>query len=267
MNQVRELERLSQLDTNTISDALDFFGLQGATYGLRPLWDCPKIFGRASTIKVGRKTNATLTPHMLTPVIDAVSTDDRILVISGGEPGISCWGDIVANASRAQHIRGTVIDGVCRDIDGSREINYPVYGLGVTMISARNRLVQMESGTPVRMRGVTVNQDDYVIADNCGSVFIPYSRIGEVLDVAEEINRRQIHMLDAVRNGQSASKVMHDTQFEAIRTAVPSLRDSQPEKPFAKGPCAQDSADQDLVALFAGADTASVSDALDSTLR
>lgn len=34
------LDRLSALDTNTVSDALDFPGLPGATYGLLPLWDC-----------------------------------------------------------------------------------------------------------------------------------------------------------------------------------------------------------------------------------
>ena len=42
MNPTSTLDRLASLDTNTISDALDFLGIPGATYGLRPLWDCPK---------------------------------------------------------------------------------------------------------------------------------------------------------------------------------------------------------------------------------
>ncbi|GKZ51131.1 hypothetical protein AbraIFM66951_005066, partial [Aspergillus brasiliensis] len=73
------LNRLAKLDTNTVSDALDFLELKGATYGLRPLWDCPKIVGRASTVKVGPKTDAAPTTHLLPPVIDAVTTNDRIL--------------------------------------------------------------------------------------------------------------------------------------------------------------------------------------------
>ncbi|MCI1040473.1 RraA family protein, partial [Pseudomonas putida] len=32
------LERLAVLDTNTVSDALDFLQLPGATNGLMPLW-------------------------------------------------------------------------------------------------------------------------------------------------------------------------------------------------------------------------------------
>lgn len=93
------LDRLAALDTNTISDALDFLNLPGATYGLRPLWACPKIVGRASTIQLGPKREAKFTVHLISPVIDAVTTDDRVLVIAGGKEGISCWGDILANAA------------------------------------------------------------------------------------------------------------------------------------------------------------------------
>lgn len=210
------LQRLAALDTNTVSDALDFLGLAGATYGLRPLWDCPKVVGRASTVLLGPKKEAKPTVHLISPVIDAVTTDDRVLVISGGLEGISCWGDILANSAKTKGIRGTVIDGLSRDIEGSESIGYPLYGRGVTMISARNRVVQVDSGTPVQMAGVTVHQDDYVIADRCGAVFVPQARIADVLDLGEKIARRQDGMVAAVRAGRSVAEVMHDTQFEQI---------------------------------------------------
>ncbi|MGE8678851.1 MAG: RraA family protein [Achromobacter marplatensis] len=212
------LDRLAALDTNTVSDALDFLDLPGATFGLRPLWDCPKIVGRASTIQLGPKTDAKPTVHLISPVIDAVASDDRVLVIAGGAAGISCWGDILANAATAKRIRGSIIDGVSRDIDGSESIGYPVYGRGVTMISARNRVIQLDSGTPVQVAGVTVHENDYVIADRCGTVFVPASRIEEVLDLGERIARRQDGMVTAVRAGRAVADVMHDKEFEAIRT-------------------------------------------------
>ncbi|WP_321889572.1 RraA family protein [Paraburkholderia bannensis] len=210
------LDRLAALDTNTVSDALDFLGLAGATFGLRPLWDCPKIVGRASTILLGPKTDAKPTVHLISPVIDAVTTDDRVLVIAGGAPGISCWGDILANAATAKRIRGSVIDGVSRDIEGSEAVGYPVYGRGVTMISARNRVIQLDSGCAVEVAGVAVHEDDYVIADRCGTVFVPAARIEAVLDLGERIARRQDGMVAAVRAGRSVAEVMHDKEFEAI---------------------------------------------------
>ncbi|ROZ78038.1 RraA family protein [Ramlibacter sp. WS9] len=212
----RNLKRLAGLDTNTISDALDFLGLPGATFGLRPLWDCPKIVGRASTVQLGPKTEAKPTVHLISPVIDAIASDDRVLVIAGGPEGISCWGDILANAATAKRIRATIIDGCSRDIEGSESIDYPVYGKGLTMISARNRIVQVDSGKPVRMAGVTVEENDYVIADRCGTVFVQQARIVQVLDLAERIAHRQDGMVAAVRAGRSVADVMHDKEFEAI---------------------------------------------------
>lgn len=213
------LGRLGALDTTTVSDALDFLGLAGATFGLRPLWDCPKIVGRASTVRLGPKTQDRPTVHLITPVIAAVTTADRILVIAGGLEGISCWGDILANAAVAKGIRGTVIDGMSRDIDGSEAVGYPVYGRGVTMISARNRIVQEDAGVPVTVAGVTVREDDFVIADRCGTVFVARERIAEVLDLAERIQRRQDAMVAAVRGGRSVVEVMHDREFDAIAAA------------------------------------------------
>lgn len=210
------LARLQALDSNTVSDALDFLGLPGATFGLRPLWNCPRIVGRASTLQFAPKTGGGATVHPITPVIAASKGTDRILVIAGGLEGISCWGDIVANAAQAKGIRGTVIDGCSRDIEGSEAIGYPVYGRGITMISARNRATQVSSGEPVTMAGVRVAQDDYVIADRCGTVFVPAARIGEVLDLGERIARRQDGMIAAVRAGRSVEEIMHDKEFEAI---------------------------------------------------
>ncbi|WP_439687090.1 RNA degradosome component RraA (regulator of RNase E activity) [Cupriavidus oxalaticus] len=218
MNNSFPLDRLAGLDTNTVSDALDFLNLPGATFGIRPLWDCPKIVGHASTIQLGPKTDAKPTVHLITPVVAEIQTDDRILVIAGGLEGVSCWGDILANASVAKKVRGSVIDGVSRDIEGSESIGYPVYGRGVTMVSARNRVVQVDSGKPVQFAGVVVNQDDYVIADRCGTVFVPAARIEEVLDLCERIARRQDGMVQAVRAGRSVEEVMHDKEFEAINS-------------------------------------------------
>ncbi|AHG64074.1 RraA family protein [Advenella mimigardefordensis] len=211
------LARLAEFDTNTVSDALDFLQIPGATYGLRPLWNCPKIVGRASTIELGPKPDEKPTVHLISPVIDAITTNDRILVIGGGPEVVSCWGDILANAAKFKNIRGSVIDGASRDIEGSESIGYPVFGKGVTMISARNRIVQVDSGKPLQIAGVTVREDDYVIADRCGTVFIATEHIQQVLDLAERIARRQQGMVQAVCGGRSVADVMHDKEFEAIR--------------------------------------------------
>jgi len=210
------LDRLAALDTNTVSDALDFLGIKGATAGLRPLWNCPKIVGRASTVLLGPKGDDLPTVHLITPVVERIDSDDRVLGIAGGLEGISCWGDTLANAAVSKRVRGTVIDGFSRDIDGNASIGYPVFGRGITMISARNRVVQIDSAVTITVAGVEVSEDDYVIADNCGTVFVPQASIEQVVTIGERITRRQNAMVDAVRAGRSVAEVMHDSQFDAI---------------------------------------------------
>lgn len=214
------LDRLARLDTTTVSDALDFLQLPGATVGILPLWNCPRIVGRASTVQLGPKRESTPTVHLISPVIAAIEGGDRVLVIAGGIDGISCWGDILATAASVKGVRGTVIDGYSRDIEANEGLAYPIYGRGATMISARNRVVQIDAGQPIRVAGVTVREDDYVIADRCGTVFVEADRIEEVLDLAERIGRRQDGMAQAVRDGRSVEDVMHDKQFEAIKAGA-----------------------------------------------
>lgn len=211
------LQRLAELDTNTVSSALNVLQLPGAVVGIRPLWDCPTVVGRASTVKLAPKTDAAPGVHLISPVIDAITGDDRVLVIAGGIDGVSCWGDIIANAAVAKSIRGAVIDGFSRDIDGSASIGFPVYGRGVTMVSARHRVVQVGAGVTISVGGVDVSENDFVIADRCGSVFIPVAVIEQVLDLGERIAAREAGMVEAVRSGRSVADVMHDSQFDAIR--------------------------------------------------
>jgi regulator of RNase E activity RraA len=216
------LARLARLDTTTVSDALDFLGLPGATVGVLPLWACPPIVGRASTVQLGPRRDAAPTVHLISPVIAAITGRDRVLVIAGGAEGVSSWGDILAHAASVKGLRGTVIDGYSRDIAANEAIGYPVFGRGVTMVSARNRVIQLASGTPIVFGGVGVREDDYVIADRCGTVFVAAERIAGVLDLAERIATRQDGMVQAVRAGRSVEEVMHDKAFEAIRLGASS---------------------------------------------
>ena len=210
------LDRLAKLDACGLSDALDHLGIAGATVGLRPLWDCGKIYGRAITVLVGPKTDAKPAHHLVSPAIEEGDAETILLIANEGDKNVSCWGDILANAACAKGIRGVIIDGCCRDIDPNREIGFPVYGRGVVPVSARNRLVQYSHGEPINFANVTAHKGDYVLADGSGTVIVPADRIEEVLDIAERLATREAAMVAAVRSGRSVVDVMHDKEFDAV---------------------------------------------------
>jgi 4-hydroxy-4-methyl-2-oxoglutarate aldolase len=209
------VERLSALDTCAVSDALDHLGLPGATVGLRPLWQCPKIAGRAVTVKVVPAGATKPSAHLATPAIEAASAGDIIVVDNAGRTDVSSWGDILSNASRTKRLAGVVIDGACRDIDGSRDAGFPVYGRAVVPVTARTRVVQESFNEPVRIAGVEVRPGDLVIADGSGAVFIASDRAEEVVAAAERLAAKEAAMIAAVRAGRSVVEVMKDTAFEA----------------------------------------------------
>jgi len=64
--------------------------------------------------------------------------------------------------------------------------------------------------------GVTVREDDYVIADRCGTVFVQAEYIEQILDLGERIAARQEKMVKSVRAGKSVAEVMHDKEFNSI---------------------------------------------------
>lgn len=210
------IERLRRLDACAVSDALDSLGLPGATLRLRPLWSCSPIAGRAITVQIVAKGDAQPSVHLNTPAIEIAEPGDVIVVANGGREDVSCWGDILSSAARVKGVGGVVIDGACRDIDASADVGFPVYGLAVVPVSARNRIVQQSMNEPVTMAGVTVRAGDLVLADGSGTVFVAADRAEEVVATAERLVAKQRAMVTAVRAGRSVVEVMHDREFDAV---------------------------------------------------
>jgi regulator of RNase E activity RraA len=110
-------------------------------------------------------------------------------------------------------VSGVVIDGACRDIKESEEAGLPIYGRAVVPVTARGRIVQLAMDVPVSMAGVTVHPGDLVVADSCGVVFVPSTRLEDVLERARAIIKREAQMLASVRSGRSIVEAMRDSEF------------------------------------------------------
>jgi regulator of RNase E activity RraA len=211
-----QVERLGRLDTCAASDALDQLKLKGAVIGIRPMWACPRIAGRVVTVKIAPAGLTTPEHHLATPAVASAEPGDIIVIDNAGRTDVSCWGDILANAAQTKGISGVIIDGASRDIDGSREIGFPVFARGGVPVTARGRIMQEAYNTMIQCGGVQVRPGDLVIADQSGVVFVPQEHIDEVLATAERIVEREVLMVEAVRAGKSVVDVMAESQFQAI---------------------------------------------------
>ena len=208
MTQEESVARLAKLDTCAVSDALDRLGLKGATIGIRPVWPCPRIAGRAVTVKIKPAGLDKSKVHLGTPAIEAAKAGEIIVVDSGGRPDVAAWGGLLSLASKLKGIGGVVVDGACRDVDESRDLGFPVYARAVVPVTARGRIMQQSFNEEVQCGGAQVRPGGLLIADGSGVVFIPREKEKEVLAEAEAIAGREAKMAEALRGGRSIMEVM-----------------------------------------------------------
>lgn len=210
------LARLAKLDTCAVSDALDRLSLRGATFGVRPLWPCPRIVGRAVTVKIKPAGLEKPKQHLGTAPINAANPGDVIVIDSGGRQDVSAWGGLLSLGAKLKALSGVVIDGACRDIDESREVEFPVYARAVVPMTARGRVVQDCFNREIAFAGVQVRPGDLVIADGSGVVFIPQEKEQEVVEAAEAIAQQEARMAESIRQGRSIVEVLEKLGYESM---------------------------------------------------
>jgi regulator of RNase E activity RraA len=201
--------RLARLDTCGVSDAMDRLGLTGAVQGLRPMWPCPRIAGQVITVRLRRAEPGDHSPrHLGTAAIEAGGPSQVIVIEHHDREDAAGWGGILSLAARLKGIEGVIVDGTARDIDDSRDAEFPVYARAATPLTARGRVVEASMGEPIRVGDLHVANGDYVIADWSGAVFLPADRAEEVVSSAEGLMAREAAMAEAVRAGKSVVEVM-----------------------------------------------------------
>jgi regulator of RNase E activity RraA len=195
---------------------MDRLGLMGATYGVRPLWPCAKIVGRAVTMKIKPMGLDKPKHHLGTLPIDAAQPGDVIVIDNGGRPDTSCWGGLLALAAKTKGISGVIIDGACRDVDESRDVGFPVFARGAVPMTARGRVMQESYNQEIEFAGVQVHPGDLVIADGSGVVIIPRSKEEEVVREAEAVAATEARMAEGIRQGMSVLEVLEKLGYEQM---------------------------------------------------
>jgi 4-hydroxy-4-methyl-2-oxoglutarate aldolase len=201
-------DRLSRMDSCAVSDALDKLGLSGSVTGIPRVSTERRIAGRVLTVKLDRAEGHNSTRHLCTTAIEAAASGDIIVCEQRTGLDAACWGGNLTIAAKMRGVAGAIIEGPARDIDESRQLDFPVFARSITGRTARGRIVELSTGAPIRVGDVTVNPGDYVIADGSSVVFVAQADIGRVVDAAERIVQRESLMAQALREGKRASEVM-----------------------------------------------------------
>ena len=201
--------RLKRLDSCAVSDALDKLKLAGVVTGLSQLSSSRRIAGRVLTIKLGVGAPPPGVPrHIGTTAIVSAQPGDIIVVEQRSGVHAAAWGGILALGAKLRGLGGVIAEGAVRDIDEARQHDFPVFGRGVTPVTARGRIVELSNNQPVKIGDVEVKAGDYAIADGSGVAFIAAENIERVLAAAEDIVAREAAMAKALYEGKPITEVM-----------------------------------------------------------
>jgi regulator of RNase E activity RraA len=179
------VQGFSTLPTATISDALDRLGIAGQVLGLAPLDPKFRLAGRAFTLRY--RPTGLVERGNVGDYIDDVPPGEIVVLDNAGRLDCTVWGDILTAVSHRRGVGGTVIHGVCRDVQRALDLNYPIFSRGRYMRTGKDRVEVESLGQPVSLGEIQVRPGDILVGDADGLLVVPRVREAEVLQTAREI--------------------------------------------------------------------------------
>jgi 4-hydroxy-4-methyl-2-oxoglutarate aldolase len=215
VEQDTNVARAAKLDTATLSDALDKLGIAGQCYRIKPRSGSFRMAGRAWTLLYGPAANP---PGTVGDYIDDVPPGSVIVLDNGGRDNATVWGDILTEIAKRRGIAGTVIDGVCRDVALCTNIDYPVFSKDHWMRTGKDRVQVEATNVNVNIGDARVQPGDIVRGDADGVIVIPKQHEAKVLDTAEEVERAEDAIREAVRGGMRLDEARKHHRYHQLQT-------------------------------------------------
>jgi regulator of RNase E activity RraA len=177
-----------------------------------------RVVGRAWTLRYGPVGHAA---GSVGDYVDDLGPGQVVVLDNQSRVDATVWGDLLTTTASARGIAGTVIDGVCRDVDRSLELGYPLFTRGNWMRTGKDRVRVEQTGEPVSIGGIRVEAGDLLLGDGDGLVAIPAARADEVIAVAVEIEAAEAAIRDAIAAGASLRDARADVGYHRLQTRRP----------------------------------------------
>ena len=204
-----------KLPTSTISDALDRLGIAGQCRGLMPVFDRVHMCGPAYTLKylpVGGEGGT------VGDFLDDVPAGAVVAIDNAGRTDCTVWGDIMTFLAAKRGVAGTAINGICRDVDRSRDMKYPIFSVAYWMRTGKDRVRLVGVNVPVDLGGVSVDPGDLLVGDDNGLIAVPAKRAAEVAEVAAGIEETENKIRDAISQGMRLGDARKQLGYHTLQS-------------------------------------------------
>lgn len=208
--------RFLAVESSNVADVLDELGLpdQGLASSFRPFpADGGKVAGWAYTI------SGQMAPYPIEGGDKAKMEaceglgPGSVSVWSGGGEGVCFFGELIALGMKERGSVGALVDGGIRDVDWLGHHGFPVFARYRTPIQSIGRWKVTGHSVAVSLPGatklaVTVEPDDFVLADSDGALVVPAAVVEEALGRAEAMGRREQEIRERIATGLSLAAAL-----------------------------------------------------------
>jgi regulator of RNase E activity RraA len=208
-----------ELTTPAIADAAVRLGVpfRVAPPGIRPVAPNHRVVGRARPVRHYGSGD------LFFEAMNAAEPGDVLIIDNGGRTDEACIGDLIVLEAQAARLAGIVAWGLHRDTAELIRIGLPVFSCGMTPVGPR----RLDAAEPDALRSARVGEhlvtaDDVVFGDLDGVVFLPHSRVDELLAVATEITKTERRQAADVRSGRTLREQFRFAEYLARRRSEPS---------------------------------------------
>lgn len=209
------IAQYKELDTPSITDAMDRLGLTGGLLGIGAVVRGTKLCGQAFTVHY---TACGQIHGTVGDFLDDVEPGEVVVIDNGGRLYCTVWGDIMAYYATRRGVAGTIIDGVCRDVPVIDRLRYPIFTKGVYMVTGKDRVYVDAVNVPVTVSNVQVVPGDLMVADDSGAVVVPFDRVEDVLAVALEIEEKEQFIRDQLDKGMTLREARAVSGYHTLQT-------------------------------------------------
>ena len=191
MDEQTAFAEMAEMSTATLSDAMFRMGHKDRTMRARikPIDPSMRVAGQAATVQCypGGTYACSLGVKAAEP--------GQVLVIDGG--GYSeavLWGEIFSRMAMVKGVRGTIVDGAVRDVNGVKELGYPLFAAAIHPGAGTGDKLG-EVGITIQCGGVVVRPDDYVFGDVLGVVVVPHGQLLEVHERSRGVLEKEAKLI------------------------------------------------------------------------
>ena len=197
-------ERLEKLYASAVYDVLNAMGHANCVlpHGINALDRDHRLAGQIETMNGDYSEDKDAGETLLAwATVLSKAPSGKVLICQPNTYEVALMGELSAETLNYRGVRGSIVDGGCRDVTFLLKNDFPVFCRFNTPKDICKRWVAESMGQPIEIGGVSISRGDYVLADIDGVVIIPQDLAEAVVAETEAVAVTETDMRDSILGG------------------------------------------------------------------